>query len=358
MDDRYARQTILPDIGITGQKRLSQSHALVIGAGGLGCPALLYLAAAGVGKITLIDDDTVSLSNLHRQVLFTTADIGKTKVDVAAQRLTALNPEVQIIPRYESFNTSNALSLLSDVDVLIDGSDNFPTKFLAGDSAVKTKVPLVYGAVLGFSGEVAVFSHKHNSPCLRCLYPEPPQGFVPNCAEAGVLGALAGMIGSMQALQALTILLDLPVVQGNLILFSGPIALPRHLYIQKDPLCALCSVHQQPIMLSSMTTATDPIALDVAAALAVADAVFVDVRETWEWQAGHIPEAIHLPLSTIQQNPAHAATALPPARPIVLYCQAGIRSHTAGVLLSPHLQGLNHLRGGFNAWLQEQNRRA
>lgn len=358
MDDRYARQTILPGIGIAGQERLRQSHVLVIGAGGLGCPVLLYLAAAGVGRITIVDDDTISISNLHRQVLFTTADIGKAKVEIAAQRLTALNPDVHIIARCERFSSINAESLLSDVDALIDGSDNFPTKFLAGDSAAKAKVPLVYGAVLGFSGEVAVFSHGHSSPCLRCLYPEPPQGFVPNCAEAGVLGAMAGVVGSMQALQALAILLNLPSAESNLIVFDGLSALPRRLHIPKDPHCALCSVPRETIILPPMTNVTAPIALDVTAALAISSALFVDVRETWEWQAGHLPDAIHLPLSLIQQNSSEAAATLPTDRVIVLYCQAGIRSHTAGVLLAPHIKGLSHLYGGFNAWLQEQNRRA
>jgi len=205
--DRYQRQMVLAEIGLTGQRKLLNSKVLLVGLGGLGCPASLYLAAAGVGKIGLMDGDRICVSNLQRQVLFSTADQGKLKVEIAKQKLGALNPDLQIETYPFMLTPQNALETFEGWDVIIDGTDNFFAKYLINDAAVKLSLPVVYGSISGFEGQLSVFWSPHG-PCYRCLYPEPPKGFIPNCAQAGVVGSVAGTIGSLQAMETLKLLLN------------------------------------------------------------------------------------------------------------------------------------------------------
>ncbi|MEK6579680.1 MAG: HesA/MoeB/ThiF family protein, partial [Bdellovibrionota bacterium] len=200
--ERYNRQTLLPEIGLKGQERLAQSRVLIVGMGGLGCPAALYLAGAGVGHLGIVDDDRVDLSNLQRQILYKNAECGMLKVEAAQIRLLELNPEIHVTAYATRVTASNISSIFSKYDLVIDGTDNFSSKFLMNDAAVQLEIPLVYGSISRFEGHVSVFWSKHG-PCYRCLYPEPPKTHIRNCEESGVLGALAGMIGSAQALEAI-----------------------------------------------------------------------------------------------------------------------------------------------------------
>ena len=202
--DRYKRHLVLPEIGNEGQEKISRASVLCIGAGGLGCPALLYLAAAGVGRIGIVDFDKVDETNLQRQVLFTTDDLNRNKAEVAKERLSKLNPDIEINAVPEELDNKNAEGLFSGYDIIIDGSDNFETKFLINDVAVKTGKPFIYGSILGFDGQVSVFNY-NDGPCYRCLFPQAPEGHIPNCAEAGVIGAVAGIIGTTQVMEAIKI---------------------------------------------------------------------------------------------------------------------------------------------------------
>lgn len=243
---RFSRQMVLPEIGLEGQLRLRQSRVLMVGAGGLGSPAALYLAAAGLGKLRLVDDDKVELSNLQRQVLHTTARVGRSKVQSAVETLLQLNPDLQVEALEIRANGSNIDALVADCQLIIDGSDNLPTRYLLSDAAVKHSLPLVYGAVERFNGQVSVFhpgSARGQSPCYRCLFPQPPAPEqAPNCAETGVLGVVPGIIGLLQANEALKLLLDLgEVLIGRLLLFDALSMQFRELKLPADPDCAVCA---------------------------------------------------------------------------------------------------------------------
>lgn len=246
--NRYARHILLKEVGGVGQEKLLNSKVLVIGAGGLGSPVLLYLAAAGVGTLGIVDDDTVDLSNLQRQVMHGTADIGQPKVESAAKSIAAINPDVNVIPHPARFDASNALELLSGYDLVADGSDNFETRFLINDAAYFAKVPLVSGAILRFDGQVSTFKpHVHDEegnagPCYRCIFREaPPAGQIPSCAEAGVLGALCGMIGSIQATEILKELMGIgDSMSGSLLITEGLSTEFRKIKVKRDPGCPLC----------------------------------------------------------------------------------------------------------------------
>ena len=243
--DRYARHIVLDGVGADGQAKLRDARVVVIGAGGLGAPILLYLAAAGVGRIDVVDDDNVSLSNLQRQVLFTTPDVGEPKADVAAARLTALNPEVDVRSSRRRVDATNVTSTVADADVVVDGSDNFPTRYLVNDACVAEGIPLVYGAVSQFDGQVSVLSGRAGDargPCYRCMVPEPPaEGTVPSCAEAGVFGALPGAIGSLMAGEAIKLIVGLgtPLVGVLLHLDLADGAVHRF-ELRRDPTCPTC----------------------------------------------------------------------------------------------------------------------
>ena len=246
--NRYARHILLREVGGTGQEKLLNSRVLVVGAGGLGSPLLLYLAAAGVGTLGIVDDDDVDLSNLQRQVLHTTSDIGRPKVISAQETITAINPDVKVIPHQTRFDASNALGLLSDYDLIADGSDNFSTRFLVNDAAYFAKIPLVSGAILRFDGQVSTFKpHERDKegnagPCYRCIFREPPpEGQIPSCAEAGVLGALCGMIGSLQATEILKELMGIgESLSGSLLITEGLGTEFRKIKVRRDPGCPLC----------------------------------------------------------------------------------------------------------------------
>jgi len=246
--NRYARHILLREVGGTGQEKLLKSKVLVIGAGGLGSPLLLYLAAAGVGTLGVVDDDDVDLSNLQRQVLHTTPDIGRPKVVSAAETIAAINPDVRVIAHQTRFDASNALELLSNYDLIADGSDNFATRFLVNDAAYFAKVPLVSGAILRFDGQVSTFKpHEldkdgNAGPCYRCIFREPPpEGQIPSCAEAGVLGALCGMIGSLQATEILKELMGIgESLSGSLLITEGLGTEFRKIKVRRDPGCPLC----------------------------------------------------------------------------------------------------------------------
>ena len=238
---RYGRQLILPEIGVQGQGRLLRASVLVVGAGGLGSPAALYLAAAGVGRLGIIDREAVAPSNLHRQILHGLADVGRPKSVSARERLTALNPDVQVVAMQESLAASNARSILAGYDVILDGSDNFPTRYLVNDACILLGKPFVHGGVIEFEGQVLTVLPKR-SACVRCLFPEPPQaGAVPSCQEAGVLGAAAGMLGSLMAHEALKLLLGLgEPLADRLLVFNGRASRFREVTVRRNPACAVC----------------------------------------------------------------------------------------------------------------------
>ena len=238
---RYARQLILPEVGVRGQERLRASSVLIIGAGGLGCPSALYLAAAGIGRLGIVDRDAVALSNLHRQILFTTADVGRPKSESAAQRLAALNPEVAVTAVQAGVTPANALDLVRTCDIVVDGSDNFPTRYLVNDACVLAGKPLVHGGVIHLGGQVMVVQPQR-SACFRCVFPEPPSaGAVPNCSEAGVMGAVAGIIGSVMAHEAVKLALGIgDALTNRLLVFEGMRSRFREVPVRRDDGCAVC----------------------------------------------------------------------------------------------------------------------
>jgi adenylyltransferase/sulfurtransferase len=238
---RYSRQLILPEIGVAGQERLLRGSVLIVGAGGLGSPAALYLAAAGVGRIGLVDRDAVALGNLHRQILHTSADVGRPKTRSAAERLAALNPDIAVVEHQEALQGGNALELLGRYDVILDGSDNFPTRYLVNDACVLLGKPLIHGGVVHVGGQLMTVRPR-TSACFRCVFPEPPQpGAIPSCQDAGVLGTVAGVLGSLMAHEAIKLLVGVgtPLVD-RLLVFEGRSSRWREVPVRRDPSCAVC----------------------------------------------------------------------------------------------------------------------
>ncbi|MGH1399234.1 MAG: molybdopterin-synthase adenylyltransferase MoeB [Alphaproteobacteria bacterium] len=352
MKNRYSRQEILPEIGVGGQEKIGTASILCIGAGGLGCPALLYLAAAGIGRIGIVDFDTVDESNLQRQILFTTDQIGQNKATAAKARLNALNPQITITAHQEELSDKNALTLFENYDLIIDGSDNFATKFLINDAAVKTGKAFIYGSILGFEGQVSVFNHQ-GGPCYRCLFPQPPSGHVPNCAEAGVIGAVAGMIGTMQAMEAIKIIVgdkSFTPLTGKLVCLDMRTMDNKTLTLPKNPDCPVCSKSPQDIALKYTSPTCGVIPQITAQDMrAHKTALLIDVRETAEWEAGHIGGAQHFALSRLTSG---ACPDIPKNHEIILYCQKGIRSKQAAQILQDKgYETLSSLHGGYDAWL-------
>jgi len=263
---RYSRHILLPEVGGKGQASLLKARVLVIGAGGLGSPVSFYLAAAGVGTIGLIDGDVVDLSNLHRQILHHTPDVDRPKVASAQAKLTALNPDVTVVPHHERLTADNALSLFSQYDLVIDGTDNFPTKFLANDAAIFTKRPLVHGGILRFVGQVMTIL-PGKSACYRCIFKEPPPaGLVPTCQEAGVLGALAGVIGTIQATEALKLILGLPrPLTGRLLTYDALSSSFREIAVRRNPKCPICG--ERPTITTLTMTEQQACELPIASLL-------------------------------------------------------------------------------------------
>lgn len=351
---RYARQTVLSEIGIRGQEKLAAGRVLCIGAGGLGCPALLYLAGAGAGTIGIVDFDKVDISNLQRQVLFTAEDAGKPKAAAAKARLEALNPDIEIRAYEEELTADNVLSLFSGYDVIIDGTDNFAAKFLINDAAIKLGKPVVYAAIQGFDGQVSVFGLK-GGPCYRCLHPQEPESVIMNCAEAGVIGAVAGITGTAQALEAIKLIVghdDLKPLSGKLWLCDTRTMESRIVSVPKNPDCPVCSKKPAEIIpryaspVCAAITAQEVVCGDPL----LGGAVFIDVRELPEWEQGHIEGAKHLPLSALQVNPKLYEP--PPGKQCcILYCQKGMRSRKAAeILAQAGFTDIYCLKGGYEDW--------
>ncbi len=361
---RYARHLVLPEVGVEGQRRLKASSIAIVGAGGLGAPVGLYLAAAGVGRIGLVDFDRVDASNLQRQVLYGTSDVGLPKVDAARRRLADLNPRVRLEVHDTRVTAGNALDLLGTYDVIVDGTDNFPTRYLVNDAAVLLGKPNVYGSIFRFEGQVAVFAAP-GGPCYRCLYPEPPApGEVPNCAEGGVLGILPGVIGSLQATEAIKLLLGVgAALVGRLLLYDGLEGRFRELRVPRDPDCPVCGDRPSIVALRDEDAACEAEAgrapLD-GPEISVRglrerlergdDLTLIDVRTPMEWAICRIDGARLLPL---QELPARVEE-LDRERETVVYCHVGQRSAVAAEWL--RRRGFSHVRnlaGGIDAWASE-----
>jgi adenylyltransferase/sulfurtransferase len=348
-DQRYARQMILPEIGAAGQARLARARVLVVGAGALGTPALYYLAAAGLGTLGVADDDRLELSNLHRQLLYRTQDIGRPKTEAVAERLAEFNPEIRVETHRVRVGGDNATALFGDYDLVVDATDRLETKFLINDACAKARRALVHAAILGFEARVAVFDAS-TGPCLRCLFPEPPSAPAPTCSEAGVLGAITGMAGSLQALEAIKwILADegipldppshakgeedagrngLDTLLGRLWLMDGRTLETRVVNLPRDPQCPVCRHEPDDIPLAR---AAPPVPYVSAEALSEhPEALLVDVREADEWAEGHLEGAVHRPLSRLLES----APELPRSQHYIVYCAHGVRSETAARLFT------------------------
>jgi adenylyltransferase/sulfurtransferase len=360
---RYSRHLILPEVGMDGQLKLKQAKVAMIGAGGLGAPVGLYLAAAGVGRIGLVDFDVVDASNLQRQVIHGTKDLGRKKLDSAADRMRDINPNLQIEKFDTGLNSDNALDILKDYDLVIDGTDNFPTRYLVNDACVLLRKPNVYGSIFRFEGQATVFAYE-DGPCYRCLYPEPPPpGLVPSCAEGGVLGILPGLIGVVQATEAVKIILGVgETLKNRLLLYDALHMRFRELRLRRDPDCPVCGDHptvkklidyQQFCGVTPMSTQPAPNegVIDVTEVKNKLDRgdefVLIDVREPHEYQIARIPGAKLIPLGEL---PKHLGE-LDPDADIVAHCKTGGRSQKAVDLLKQN--GFKHVRnmtGGITAW--------
>jgi molybdopterin/thiamine biosynthesis adenylyltransferase/rhodanese-related sulfurtransferase len=352
---RYARHLSLPQFGRAAQERLKAGKVLVIGAGGLGCPALLYLVAAGVGKITIVDADRVDISNLQRQILYAESDVGELKVEVAARRLRAQNSLVTLRALGQRFCRDNALDLVRDSDVVIDGSDNFATRYLVNDACVIADRPFVYGAIQGFDGQLSVFNWR-DGPTYRCLFPSPPPlQFAPNCAEVGVLGILPGILGTWQAGEAIKVLTGVgEPLSGKLLLWNALTMQTRTVSLAADPKSRL--ITELPVEAAAMTCSVGTWEIDAAelrALLAAGSVQLLDVREDWERAVDAILPSVHIPLHALEESdPVKLVSRLQPGASTVVYCAAGVRSLRAVALLRERygFSAIRSLRGGMHAW--------
>jgi sulfur-carrier protein adenylyltransferase/sulfurtransferase len=363
---RYSRHLIMPEVGMDGQLKLRNAKVLLIGTGGLGAPLGLYLAAAGVGHLGLVDFDVVDTSNLQRQVTFSTSDVGKPKTEAAKERLSGLNPTIKI----ESFETrltsENALDLFRDFDIVVDGTDNFPTRFLVNDACILLGKPNVYGSIFRFEGQVTVFGYP-GGPCYRCLYPEPPPpGLVPSCAEGGVLGVLPGIVGAIQAMETIKLILGTgePLV-GRLLLFDALAMRFRELKLRRNPDCPMCGDHrtitklidyeefcgirgeETPAMTNGIPEITPR---DLKARLDRGDDLFIlDVREPHEYQICNLKGKL-IPLGDLPKR----VSELDSSREMVVHCRSGKRSADAiAFLQKTGFKKLWNLKGGVLAWSDE-----
>jgi adenylyltransferase/sulfurtransferase len=363
---RYSRQLILPGVGVEGQKRLKAARVLCIGAGGLGSPSALYLAAAGVGTIGLVDFDVVDATNLHRQILHGTSDVGRKKLESARSRLREANPNVRVELHQVRLTAENALQIVKDYDVVLDGTDNFPARYLVNDVCVFSGKPNVYGAVSRFEGQCSVFAPSLGGPCYRCLYPEPPPpGAVPNCAEAGVFGVLPGIIGVMQAIETIKLVAGLgdPLV-GRLVHFDALKTRFREFRLRRDPACPVCSdspsitapvdyeIYCSPPDLKKTMNPRDAIPeITVEELKSRLDGgeefVLLDVREPFELEIASLPSAVNIPLGEL---PARLGELDPEAETLIL-CRSGGRSANAlEFLRDSGFSKIWNVEGGINAW--------
>ncbi len=362
--ERYKRHLLLDGVGPEGQEKLIEGRVLLIGAGGLGCPAALYLGAAGVGTLGLVDFDVVEASNLQRQVLYATSDVGKSKLQVARERLRALNPDVRVQLHEERLDSGNAERILSDYDVIVDGTDTFPSRYLSNDVSVWLGKPLVYGSIMRFEGQVSVFDAKNGGPCYRCLFPEPPPPeLAPNCAEAGVLGVLPGVIGTLQATEALKLLLGVgSPLRGRLLVYDALSMEFRDFRVPRDPECAVCGdspTITEPIDYEGFcaANAAEPaVAVPEVSALVLkqridagSELLLIDVREPFEAEIASIPRARLIPLGELPERLAELEAWR--GRQVVVHCRTGGRSRSAcELLLSNGFSAVENLAGGIEAW--------
>lgn len=356
---RYARHLVLPEVGMEGQERLKGARVLVVGAGGLGSPAAMYLAAAGVGTVGLVDADVVDVTNLQRQILHGTAGVGRPKVASGAERLTDINPHVDIEAHPVRLTSDNALDLVREYDVVVDGCDNFPTRYLVNDACVLTGRPNVYGSVYRWEGQLAVFA-TDGGPCYRCLFREPPPpGLIPNCAEAGVFGALPGIIGAAQAMEAIKVILGVGTsLAGRLQIFDALSVTWRELEIRRDPACPVCGDHptQSGLIdyevfcgLGDMKDAPRVRPEELMQVLEAEPRPFLlDVREPFEWQICNLASlgAVLIPRGELEDR----LDEIPRERPVLVYCRTGGRSRAAqGLLLERGFSDVLDLEGGILA---------
>jgi len=359
---RYARHLSIPDVGVEGQKKLKASRVLCIGAGGLGSPVTMYLAAAGIGEIGLVDFDKVEFSNLQRQLLHDTEDVGKAKVESAVERLTAINPEARIHTHETRFTAGNAEALAAPYDLIIDGTDNFTTRYLSNDLAVLTKKPNVYGSIFRFEGQVSIFAPHLGGPCYRCLFPTPPEpGQVPSCAEGGVLGVLPGIVGCLQANEAIKLILGLgdPLI-GRLVHFDALAFRFREIKLRRDPQCAVCGENPTITKLEEITYACD---MPDNPSLREIDVhqlkvrmereesfVLLDVREIHEIAIATLPGSVKIPLGELSER----LSELDSGTETIIHCKAGGRSAQAlAILNEAGFSDACHVAGGINAWSTE-----
>ena len=360
---RYSRHLIIPDLAMDGQLRLKNASVLLIGAGGLGSPNAMYLAAAGVGHLGLVDFDVVDASNLQRQVIHGTSDIGRPKLESARDKIREINPSVRVTLHDTRLTSENARELIRGYDLVVDGSDNFPTRYLVNDACVLERKPYVWGSIYRFDGQVSVFWAEHG-PCYRCLYPEPPPpGMVPSCAEGGVLGVLCATVGSIQANEAVKLIAGIgePLV-GRLVIYDALELSFKDIRVRKDPDCAVCGEHPTVTELIDyedfcgvVSDDAERAALGATLTPAELKAILddgqriklVDVREPAEWQINRLPGAELIPLGELPDR----LSELPQTEPIVVYCKVGGRSAEALALLRQSgFATARHLGGGINAY--------
>jgi adenylyltransferase/sulfurtransferase len=367
---RYSRHLILPEVGLAGQKKFKSTSVLCIGAGGLGSPISMYLAAAGIGKIGIVDFDTVDYSNLQRQLLHTDADVGRPKAESAKETLAGINPNCEVVIHKTRISSENALELIRPYDIVVDGTDNFPTRYLTNDACVLLKKPNVYGSIFRFEGQASVFAPHMGGPCYRCLYPEPPPpGMVPSCAEGGVLGVLPGIVGCIQATEILKLALGKGTsLIGRLLLFNALDMKFRELKLRRDPQCPICGEHpslkglidyeqfcgivpepesaENPdeVTVQEMKKALDNPALGIRV---------VDVREPDEYEIARVAGVPLLPLSQLNDR----FTELDPNQQYYLHCKGGVRSMKAlNFLRQQGFKYVKSVKGGITAWSDEIDR--
>lgn len=369
---RYSRHLIIPDVGMAGQKRLKNAKVLAVGAGGLGSPTLMYLAAAGVGTIGIVEFDTVDESNLQRQIIHGQSDIGRSKARSAADSVAEINPFVNVVLHEERLDSTNVMAIFADYDLIVDGTDNFATRYLVNDACVLLGKPYVWGSIYRFDGQASVFWAEYG-PCYRCLYPEPPPpGMVPSCAEGGVLGVLCASIGSVQATEAIKLIAGIgdPLV-GRLLVYDGLELAYRTVKVRKDPNCAICGEHPTINELIDYDAFCGVVSEEAAEAARDAtisvkdlagmldqrlrgerDFVLIDVREPAEYEIVSIPDSVLIPKGEFLNG--NALETLPHDRQIVLYCKIGGRS--AEVLATVKAAGFAdaiHVGGGVVAWVRQ-----
>ncbi len=364
---RYSRHLILPEVGLAGQKKIKAASVLCIGAGGLGSPIAMYLAAAGIGKIGIVDFDTVDYSNLQRQILHTDADVGRSKAESAKETIRGINPNVEVVIHNTRISSENALDLIRPYDIVVDGTDNFPTRYLTNDACVILKKPNVYGSIFRFEGQASVFAPHLGGPCYRCLYPEPPPpGMVPSCAEGGVLGVLPGIIGCIQTTEILKLAIGKGTsLVGRLVLFNALDMKFRELKLRRDLACPVCGDHPtikelidyevfcgiQPepehngnpdeVTVQEMKKALDNPNLGIKV---------IDVREPDEYEIAHITGVPQIPLSQIESR----FTELDPNAQYYIHCKSGVRSMKAlQFLRGQGFKYLKNVKGGILAWSEE-----